>query len=577
MPTTSPGDRFQGEVRRTLSRNCGVACYSLNKDVPLSSLEKGTSSNQNLEMDLLIIVGKCAVLVETTMQKTNNSDKIRRFIRHCDYVRNSSLALRERFQLLGKLPSEVLDDLESIEDWRYLYIGTSNELIDSDLTPARYPESDSIYILNGENWEYLKQLSRRIGEFSKYELMAAINIGPSQMGDASLGGGSLKKPALETKYRTVAPETGRADLYLMVFRPSELLRVGRVLRYRGQPIAIESPEHGSGYQRILIPDKLTGIAQFIEDSPAVVFPSTLTVVLSPDCNVEDSPGCEGLKTVIVPDKYASIDIIDGQHRLFAYAQNSVSNSLRENNALLVTAIKFRTNKPEAINQYAARTFVRINGTHTRVKRALIDVIAYDVLGDTSKRAIAAKILLACTNRPNKALSRVFKTSELSTNTADNMASIPTVLVVDELTGYFDVERYKKDGKSTQIERTFGCPIDELQDPTKLVAKGIEILEKYFSCVNHVFPQDWRNKNSHLMCAKYIGGFIRLLGHFTREGLTLQEIESRLGIIKSNLASKHHKEKQTQTNTVIFCEKTDTLPSKRDGSPRKIFELLEEAS
>ena len=165
MPTLTPGDRFQSEVRRTLSQNVGIDCYPLNKDVPLSSLEKGTSSNQNLEIDLLLIIGKCAVLVETTTQKANNSDKIRRFIRHCEYVRNSSLTLKERFELLGKLPSQVLDNLESIDEWRYLYIGTSNELIDNNLTPDRYPESSRIYILNGENWEYLKQLSRRIGEF----------------------------------------------------------------------------------------------------------------------------------------------------------------------------------------------------------------------------------------------------------------------------------------------------------------------------------------------------------------------------------------------------------------------------
>ena len=360
----------------------------------------------------------------------------------------------------------------------------------------------------------------------------------------------------------------------MAFKPSELLRVGRVLRYRGQPIAIESPEHGTGYQRILIPDKLSGIAQFISNSPAVVFPSTLTVVLSPDCKVEDNTGIEGLKTVIVPDKYASIDIIDGQHRLYAYAQGIVPNSLRDENALLVTAIKFRTNDLESVNQYAARTFVRINSTHTRVKRALIDVIAYDVLGDTSNRAIAAKILLNCTNRPNKALSRVFKTSEFSAIPVDSIAPIPTVLVVDELTSYFDIKKYGDAGKSAQLTKTFGCPVAELSDPSKLVTKGTEILERYFSSVERVFPHDWRNKNSHLMCAKYIGGFIRLLGHFTRQGLTMQEIESRLKTIKSEIIAKHHKGKQG--NVVIFDDNSTTLPSKRDGSPRKIFELLEKS-
>ena len=577
MPTITPGDRFQAEVHRILSRNCGLTCHALNKSVPLSSLKDGAPAGEHLELDLLMVVGKCAVLIETTTQTKNNRDKIRRFILHCNFVRESLVDIRERFKLLGDLPDEVLDKLESITDWRYLYIGKSDELIEKKLTPDKFPESDNIHILHGDSWEYLKDLSHRIGTFSRYELFSAINIGPLQLEDSSFGVNYVNKTALEASNRTVAENTGRADLYLMVFKPSELLKMGRVLRYKGQPIAIESGESNKGYQRILIPEKLTGISHFISHNSAVTFPSTLTIVLSPDCTVEPADGDGWAKNIMIPQRYASIDIIDGQHRLFAYAQENIKDSLRDSNALLVTAIKFRSKDRAKVNQYAARTFVSINSTHTRVKKALTDLIAYDVLGDTGTRAIAAKILFDCTNRRDKALSRIFQTSEFSAKSTDGSTPIPTVSVVNELARIFDIKKYEKEGKSNGLEQTFDCPFQELQDHGKLVKKGVEILEKYFSAVNRAFPKDWRNPQSHLMCAKYLGGFVRLFGHFIQEGIAAHNFESKLKSIRGELVTQYHSGQQDNADIVVFSDKILGLPSKRGTSPNEVFGILQKAS
>ena len=566
MPLT-PGERFEADVRRVLSTGLGLTCHPLNKNVQVSCLYPGSTPGEDLEIDLLAVVGKCAVLVETTLQKSNNSNKIKRFIRHSDLVRNSPKSMRERFQLLGDLPSDVLDNLDAVTEWRYLYIGTSNEMIDRDLTPDKYPETTKLSIFNGEYWQYLKELSRLIGRFSQYELLAAIDIGPSEMEDASLGEENLKKPAMESTNRTVAPNTGRADLYLLLFRPIELLKLGRALRYRGQPIAIESED--AGYQRILIPDKLRSIAKFIGDSTNVVFPSTLTVVLSSECQVEDAGLGPAVRRLIIPKKYAAIDIIDGQHRLFAYARDDVEEVVRENDVLLVTAIKFLTQDDEAINRNAARTFVSINSTHTRVKKALIDMISYDVLGDTSTRAVAAKVLMECTRRPNKALSRVFKTSEFSTASIDEPPPIPTVLVVDELSRYLNISQYEPD----KAERTFGCSIDDLGEASSLVEKGIEVLEKYFSAVRRSFPNDWRSPRSRMMCAKYLGGLIRLLLTFTKQGLTMDQIESRLAAIRDEVVAKFHEHGVEPGSVIVFDDDILNLPLKRETSPRRMHDFL----
>ena len=574
MPSVSTDNRFQGEVRKAIHDSLGLVCQPLNKNVPLSSLKPGTTAGENLEIDLVAVAGKCAILIETTTQSKGNSDKIKKFIRHCEFVRSSPKSIRERFQLLGNLPESTLELLDGISEWRFLYIGNSNELIDKKITSRRYPETNRLFILNGEHWQYLKALGRLIGRFGQYEFFTAANIGPEEIGDSSLGEENFAKPVIETTYRTVAPGTGRADVYMMVFKPSELLRIGRVLRYRGQPIAIESEDAGRGYQRILIPEKLRDIAQFIGDNQNVVFPSSLTAVLSKDCKVED---VDGVRRIVIPKRYASVDIIDGQHRLFAYAQNGIEGEVRDNATLLVTAIKFRTQDAQKINQYAAKTFVSINSTHTRVKRALIDLISYDVLGETSPRAIAAKILLECTTRPNKALSRVFRTSEFAGASTEELRPIPTVLVVDELSNLFDIEQYQQDGKATQLEQTFGRSVDELLDPSSRVKTGIEVLEQYFSVVRQVFPRDWRKQESRMMCAKYLGGFIRLFRTFAQQGLTMAEIESRLQIVKSTVVEEFDVCGVDPNSVIVFDDSSSSLPSKRETSPGKMHNLLLKAS
>ena len=576
MSPTALANRFQADVRRVFCKQLNLVCHSLNKNVPISSLHPETASGENLEIDLLVVIGKCVILVETTRQKNKNRSKISRFIRHSELVRMSPLDMRGRFKLLGDLPKAVLDNLDAVTEWRYLYIGTSTELIDKELTPQKYPDTDKLSIFNGENWQYLRELSRLIGRFAQYEFLAAINVGPAEMEDASLGGGRLVKLATETTNRVVAPDTGNADLYLLSFRPNELLKVGRVLRYRGQPIAIESEDAGAGYQRILIPEKLKSIATFISGNTRAAFPSTLTVVLSANCMVEATGGESGARNVVIPQEYASIDVIDGQHRLFAYAQDNVPEEVRETNRLLVTAIKFGTEDAQEINRNAAQTFVSINSTHTRVKKALIDMISYDVLGETSTRAIAAKILLDCTRRPNKALSRIFRTSEFTMVSKEELPPIPTVLVVDELTRYFNVEQYRQNGKRAALERTFDCSIEELEEPGVLVEKGTVILERYFSVVKRVFPRDWGNRKSRMMCAKYLGGFVRLLRTFTEHGLTMEQIEGRLGAMRIEIVRKFHAPDEDPESVIVFDDKSTELPTKRETSPGKMYELLWEA-
>ncbi len=340
---------FERQVLKTL-KGMGIKSYGEHGQIPLQALHPGSQLGRHLEIDIVCLVGNICILIETTTETNNNSRKITRFIQHSELVVSSSLDRRELFSLFEGIPEEELINFTGVSDWRYLYIGTSPELITDDIIPEGYPETNRLHIFNVENWEYFKMLARTINEAAQYEFLASVGINPSDVGDASLGGTVLTKRCLELTNKTLFSGQSHvlADLFVVTFKPNELLRIARVLRYQGQPMAISSDistdQQSGGYQRILIPDKLKKLRKFVNNDSKVAFPTNLTLVLSNECQKHGNE-------LHIPSKYASIDVIDGQHRLFSYS--STSEQIREEALLIATAIKFNTDDAQKINQYAA--------------------------------------------------------------------------------------------------------------------------------------------------------------------------------------------------------------------------------
>ena len=576
------GLRFERQVLKTLNE-IGIECYGEHGQIPLQALHPGSQPGGHLEIDIVCLIGNICILVETTTEINNNSDKIKRFIRHCELVADSPLSKYELFSLFEGIPKDKRIDFTRVSDWRYVYIGKAPELITDNITPRRYPETDRLHIFNEENWEYFRVLERTIGRTARYEFFASVNINPNDIGDASLGGAVLTKRCLELTNKTLffGQSNVLADLFVVTFKPNELLRIARVLRYQGQPIAIssESPinQQSGGYQRILIPDKLKKIREFINNDPKVAFPTNLTLVLSNECQMHN-------RELHIPSKYASIDVIDGQHRLFSYAPSS--EQVREEALLIATAIKFNTDDAEKINQYAAQTFITINSEQTKVKRDLIYLISYDVLDVKTPESIAAKILKTCDSKRNGILTDIFALRNFIKKNSSGQALIPIISIIKELSR-ISKQKNLKAANSALGAQAKELNDSELNDSEFLIQIVGQLLEHYFSQVKREFQDDWKNTDSLLMCAKYIGAFIRLLETFVDEELTVQKMGKELEKIKQNILEKY-KEGRTSEQPFVFVpgafhsyhnaedeEVNDPLPSKREGSIEKIHKLLDE--
>ena len=559
-------EQFVAQVHSIFNK-MELECFGPHSQITLKKLYPGAASGEHLEIDMVVLVGSVVILIEVTTQADKNSEKIKKFINHCELVRNSQLEFRDRFALFSGIPLAKLEDFESISKWRYLYIGNSIELIEDDITSKNFPQTDKLSIYNGENWEYLKRLTNLIRSFARYEFSASLGLSPQDLDDESLGV-TLTRDFLAVKDRIVSPDISHADLYVLQLSADELLRIARVLRYKGQPLPIEAEkETRGGYQRILIPKKLGEITRFINDNPKVIFPTSITLVLSPECSIENGK-------MHIPVRYASIDVIDGQHRLFAYANENISQKTREKARFTATAIKFRTNDLKKINRYAAKTFVDINSTHTKVKRALIDLISYDVLGDRDPRAIAAKVLQDCNSKPrHSSLGQIFQTSDFAFSAENAPPLIRTVMVIDELKRLFDINQLQQDTSKEKINRSFGASVDTIVEPTELVKKGRELLEKYFARVAKVFHKDWRKQDSRLMSARYVAAFVRLLRNFIIEGLDADEMENVMVEIKKNLIETYHRKGKNVDKAIAFDDKNKKLPTKRAATVKMVHEIL----
>ncbi|WP_293125736.1 DGQHR domain-containing protein [Okeania sp. SIO1I7] len=151
-----------------------------------------------------------------------------------------------------------------------------------------------------------------------------------------------------------------SDLYTFTISPYEILDIVHVYRQDELPSLQDSSTYN--YQRPLNPDKLKEIRKNLLTDCDFIFPSNILVILSKECKyMKDG---DGNSCLYIPKKYGSISVIDGQHRLFSYADENVKLMMQDDCKIMVTAVYFRTDEQEIITKFSARVFIEINFLNT---------------------------------------------------------------------------------------------------------------------------------------------------------------------------------------------------------------------
>ncbi|QHT68702.1 DGQHR domain-containing protein [Rhodocytophaga rosea] len=526
--------------------------------IELQILDPDINPGHHLEIDGILLIHKTCILLEYTGQAGNFRDKIKKFVRNSNiFITSTCLSLKQKFQLFN-IPAEKIEDFEEVEHWKFLYIGTHIEFDNRHYSRGDFPDypyvRDRLYIFQPSQLEYLRQLTTLIGKFSRNELLAVLEFSPLDLGDAdeSLRLDFIKADA---KYITVDSDT-KADIYLIKFPIDQLLKIARVSRYEGIPFILEGNKSIDNYQRLLINDKLNDIShRFIDNNKRKTFPNTITIALSNEC-IE--VGEIGNKKLEIPKKYSSIDIIDGQHRLFGYTQSNVSDEVRQSAEILASAIKFKTEDQHIISKSAAKVFCEINSTQAQVSKDLLYLIKYDVLGDRDYIALAGKVIIECERR-NRALGGIFLISSLKSKNKLNLPFIAITNIIDYelipllmgdgLDGY--------DANDEDFKRVFNNTKSfYLINPEEFCNNAVILLERYFSYIKSTFENDWViNAESNLITEEYFIAFIRFLRfNLFNKGRSIDDLRNILLDLKNDV------------NTITFPNDSPSFPKVHNRIP-----------
>lgn len=218
-------------------------------------------------------------------------------------------------------------------------------------------------------YDYVAQLIQKYRTAALYQFMALLFRGKL------INKEKIVVPAIEGKM-------GGRTYYMFSIEPHLLLKMGFVL-HRTRANEAEMPT----YQRLLIPSRLRGIEKFIEGGH--YFPNSIVLSFSETDNKLEFQGTARLPgsrsragTLKIPNAYAIAYIIDGQHRVYGYA----NTAYRESNTIPVVAFTGLSSSEQL------ELFMEINENQKAVSPTLRITLEEDLLWNADRADSRLKAL-----------------------------------------------------------------------------------------------------------------------------------------------------------------------------------------
>ena len=245
---------------------------------------------------------------------------------------------------------------------KYKYIFATENYALSD------PDIDRLNALNavhfdGDAIEYYIKMFDQIGLAAKYQLLGALFAGQ-------------EIPEMDNRIPAIRGKMGGHTYYAFSIEPKKLLKISFVL-HRSKANTNMMPT----YQRIIKKNRLQSIHKFIDEESGY-FPNS--IVISIDSNKRGELEFDQANTQVpsslanagilhLPKKYRSAFIIDGQHRLYGYANSRFS----ETNTIPVVAF-LNLERSEQV-----KLFMQINENQKPVPKNLRVTLSADLLWTSS--------------------------------------------------------------------------------------------------------------------------------------------------------------------------------------------------
>lgn len=292
-----------------------------------------------------------------------SSEKPRKFedfskdlAKHIGLRERFTRAVRDKFPSANKRPSVFAIWCSNIKP------------TDNDQTRA---DAVNVPLLGEQDLEYYEQLVWQVGTAARYQFLADLLEG------RAVPGLQLTVPAIRSRF-------AGGIAYSFNVSPEYLLKIAFVShRAKGKASDIDA------YQRLLKKSRLKSIREYIAEGG--FFPTNIVVNIAEQRWLTFDRGkqeAESKSSIFgwlhIRPAYRVAWIIDGQHRLFAYANHPLAKKS------LISVIAFVGLEPSE----QARLFVDINAQQRKVKQSLLQELYSELHWDAAEPEVRVQAILS---------------------------------------------------------------------------------------------------------------------------------------------------------------------------------------
>lgn len=255
---------------------------------------------------------------------------------------------------------------EEYPDRKVKFILATNNFTVSKQIAERIEGADIAHFTE-DTVDYYLRLAEHLGAAAKYQLLGALFAG-------------TKIPNLEPTVAAIRGSMGGHSYYSFAIEPARLLKMCYIL-HRNQANSAMMPT----YQRLIKKSRLKKVGEFVEGGG--FFPNSIILNIETKRRLRfdraaNSPDSVKIGVLHLPQTYRAAYVIDGQHRLYGYANSDRSSKD------LVPVVAF----VDLPREEQVQLFMQINENQQAVPKNLRNTLNADLLWESENLQQRAKAL-----------------------------------------------------------------------------------------------------------------------------------------------------------------------------------------
>lgn len=345
-----------------------------------------------------------------------------------------------------------------------------------------------IVYLNTAIIDYFLELKSQYSRLSYFQLISYLCKGQQIK---SLTSDDLTIPTIRTKYGS------KTYAYLFGIHPATLIPLSTVPHRK---LDYED-DLNQNYQRLVKKTKVNAIKRFIKEQRGI-FPTNIIISIESDKH-NFKPNGKAINdiqhgTLTLPRKYQSVNVIDGQHRLFAY------DGLEQAEKDLIYVVAF--DKMDLEDQI--ETFININEKQTKVSPSLLWDLYPSILDPAENIKPRISLIVKKLNEVNdSSLNGLIKYDSASYSKKQPKLTLESVCTA------LKTEKIVEDIDST---------MSLLRIPNKNDSVAFSLISLWFQVIQENAKDHWNRKDKTLNLLRSNQGFGALIKIFSAVILELHK-------------------------------------------------------